>query len=412
MIAVLAVILTGLLPIGCSMPGTTRTEAVDPQQFIDTDAVAVAVTERPATPTDSNTVTAPAPADTPTVPATAAAEPTAPSDPVNPTNPVANTTADPSSEPVPLDALVGQINGRPVYAHEILDPIDDRLAALARQYPNNAFRQPAAKAIAERLQSIIMQRLIVGAATQDLNAQQLTRVRDLVESRRQELVRQHGMGSAALAEANLVRDTGIGLRQTLVNFREQQLINVYAARVVRPKINVTRRDIERYYADNYDRYNRPERRDIRLIVLTRGTDRDEVASRLAGGEPFTEVAAHPGNLFAATAGEAFDKPITPEDLGSKATADAAFALALNEHAGPFQDGGMHYFVQVTDIQPADQRPLKDAQLEIEQALRQAQIRAATTAYRRDLFRNGIYTNPYEMAERLLTIAVKRHLPGV
>ncbi|MEM1212113.1 MAG: peptidylprolyl isomerase [Planctomycetota bacterium] len=404
LIGVLAAALATTLPLGCGMPGSTRTEAVDPQRFIDPTATAdrspSAAPNTPDVPQAVNAEQA-APADTPTVPAAADAN----LDPSDATTPATTT------DPVPLDALVGQINGRPVYAHEILDPIDDRLAALARQFPNDAFRQPAAEAIAERLRSIIMQRLIVGAATQDLNTAQLTRIRELVEVRRQELVRQHGMGSAALAEANLVRDTGIGLRQTLVNYREQQLINIYSSRTVRPKINVTRRDIERYYADNYDRYNRPEHRDIRLIVLTREADRDEVASRLDGGEPFEQVAAHPSSLFAATAGQAFDAPITPKDLGSKATADAAFSLELNQHAGPFEDRGLHYFVQVSDIQPAQQRPLKDAQLEIERGLRQAQIRAATTAYRRDLYRNGIFTDPFEMAEQLLEIAMKRHLPG-
>ncbi|MEM6392736.1 MAG: peptidyl-prolyl cis-trans isomerase [Planctomycetota bacterium] len=401
LIAVLALGCVVLLATGCGLPGTTRTQAVDPQRFIN--AQATATPDRPSTPPNATTAStpAPAPAGDPTV-AAAADEPNTPQ------------TAQPAlnTDPVPLDALVGQINGRPVYAHEILDPIDDRLAALARQFPNEAFRQPAASVIAERLRSIIMQRLIVGAATQDLNALQLTRVRELVEVHRQELIRKHGMGSAALAEANLVQDTGIGLRETLINYRESQLIAIYSSRVVRPKINVTRRDVERYYADNYDRYNRPQRRDLRLIVVTRDTDRDEVASRLDAGEPFAEVAAHPGNLFAATAGQAFDQPITPEALSSKATADAAFALGLNEHAGPFPDSGMHYFVQVTEIQPAAQRPLKDVQLEIEQTLRQEQIRAATTQYRRDLFRDGIYTDPYEMASRLLIIAMKRHLPGV
>ena len=372
-------------------------QPVEPNRFI----IETPRPESPPTPGH-----AAAPADAPTVPASA---PDPDADTAD-----ATTTPDPAPRPAPLtdaiptDAMVGHINGHAVYAHQVLEPINDRLAALARRTQGDEFANQAARIIAERLRSIIMEKLIIGAAERDLFEHERLALGVMVQKHREELLRKHGMGSPAAAEANIQKNTGLSLAETLQRYRQEVLIRRYTFKTISPKLNVTRRDIERHYADHIDQYVKPERREVRLIVVSNEPARDRIAAALDEGQPFIKVAEQPDSLFASSAGQTFDEPITPDSLRSQAVADTAFQLKPGRHAGPIQDNGLYWFVFVEKIHPGANQPLKLVQTQIEEDLRKAQFDAATNDHRRELFENGSYTDPLTMAERLLEIAVRRH----
>ena len=63
-----------------------------------------------------------------------------------------------------VDAMVGQVNGKPIYASTVFESIFEQLAALGRSLPRAEFRQRAGQLIEARLGQIVTDALILGEA--------------------------------------------------------------------------------------------------------------------------------------------------------------------------------------------------------------------------------------------------------
>ncbi|MEX1017302.1 MAG: peptidylprolyl isomerase [Phycisphaeraceae bacterium] len=299
-----------------------------------------------------------------------------------------------------MDGMIGQVNGRPIYARTVFEPIADQLRAIARQTSRAQFRNEAARLIAAQLDQIVTDALVLGAAERDLSEQERLGLRQMIQQRREELMRQHGQGSLALAEATLRRETGMGLDATLENFRQEVLIQRYLRRQLFPRINVTRRDIRRYYYDNLEQFNPQGQRVVELIRVRERAEADRIAAELEAGTEFARVAEDVRRLDAP--GEA---PLAHTSLN-----EVMAELAAGEHAGPVEAGEAFWFIRVAELDDAEQRSLRDAQLEIENRLRNQQFRLLSEQYRRDLFAEGSYNPIDQMTASLLEIAMSRYAP--
>lgn len=316
-----------------------------------------------------------------------------------------------------LDGMIGQVNGHAIYAGTVLGPMHEELAALGRSRTRRQFEQQAEQLIKERLRALLLDALIYGEAERALNQQEQVYLQYAVTSHREELLRRYGQGSLTLAEENIFAETGKTLDQNVEEYRQGLVVTRYRYQVLMPKINVSRRDIERYYRDHIDQFNPPVRRTLRIIRVETPQEAERVASALAAGEPFAEVAGEsfvdattgkPVNIFRPDEGGLMDNMIGDEPLRFDAVNEAILPLEEGQYAGPIELAADHWFVCVETIEHPPRISLMDAQSRIEQQLRFQQVLVLQQEYHQKLLEEGSYNPPQEMADALLRIAVNRY----
>ncbi|MEM9346929.1 MAG: peptidylprolyl isomerase [Planctomycetota bacterium] len=330
--------------------------------------------------------------------------PEASSEPVTDTRP---------QEALPIDAMVGHINGEAVYADQIFDiNLVAQLESFGRRFDRKEFRQNALGIIRDRLNGIIINKLILGEAELNLKETQRRGIQARIEAEREELLRFYGQGSVAKAKAEFLEKRGKELGQHLVDFREELVIGNYVRSKVMPKIVVNQRDIERYYDDNIERYQQPDQRVIRLMIAVNPAAAAQIQQGLNNGKDFDKLAADPAlNQYNPNEGGSYQsgKAIPGNQvIRYQKVNDALIKLKSGEHTGPIVEGGKSYFVQVVELTPGVQIELADAQIKIGQVLRSTQFEREALRFRMDLLKRGSYSDPNEMGQKLLDIAFARY----
>lgn len=311
--------------------------------------------------------------------------------------------------------MVGQVNGRAVYAHDVLEPVHETLAALGRrveasELTRREFRQRAGELIAGRVREMVNDALLLSEAERDLTEQERQYVRYFMQQRREELVRRHGRGSTAVADRTLREQTGKGLDQTLEDIRQREIVRRYMRLRLQPRINVTRRDIERYYRDHYDEYNPPATRTLRLVRAVDAEAAATIESRLEEGDSFESVASDEAlNTFQPNNGGLMADAPGDDVFGFDELNEALAELDEGEHAGPIDAGGAQWFLKVEQIKGGEGQSLKEVQREIEQTLRLQQFRRLSAQHERELYERGSYDSMQQMSEALLEIAMNLYV---
>lgn len=333
----------------------------------------------------------------------------------NPNPDAAGAAVEAPANPAPRPAgfrvagMVGQVNGRAIYAHQVLEPMREELRALGQRVSRRQFERRVEPMIYERLAEIVQNALILSEAERDLSEQERRGLTAIMQQIRAELIRQYGRGSPAVADRMLQQRTGQGLEQTLEDRRQQLLVDRYMQQTLRPRVNVTQRDEERYYHDNYDRFNPPATRTLRIIRAAGPDVAETVQERLEAGEPFERIAedgrinAHRpsnGGLMADVPGE--------EVFGYDPLNEAMRGLEEGEHVGPVDTGGDQWFIKVEEIDRPEQRSFQDVQRQIRQTLQMRQLNELSSEYYERLLERGSYDSLDRMAARLVEIATNRY----
>ncbi len=313
-----------------------------------------------------------------------------------------------------LDAAVGQISGQPVFADDLLADLDAQLAALGRRLDAATFRTRASELIRSSLDERLVTTLILGEAERGLTEQEQGGIRYMVSERREELLRRNGRGSLAVARKNLLEETGLTLDETLRQYREGVVTKLHFDRNVVARINVARRDIERYYRENLDTFQPTATRDLGLIWVDDAATAAGVAARLDAGEPFAAVAEDPatGNAWA---GGAMTSIVGDRPFGRPAVDEAVAGLDREgqwkgpiAQPGPDDSGERFWFVEAKRVDRPESRDLIDAQADIEKTLRERQFLRLRARFIERLMREGSHTPLKEMEDAILQIAVNRY----
>jgi PPIC-type PPIASE domain len=307
-----------------------------------------------------------------------------------------------------VDGMVGQVNGRAIYTSDVLEPIKDQLATLGRELPPDTFRNRAASLIAGRLSAMVTDALIYGEAQRDLSDAERQGLLRATQAQRESILREYGQGSPALAEANLLEKTGLNLDQTLEEWRQTAIIRRYIGQKIRPKVNVTRKDVKRYYEDHYDRFNPPSSRTVRVIQVDSQEDAQAIQTMLEAATPFAQAAADPRNVFRPGTGGLMGEMAGEQLFADEQVNRAVLDLQAGTCAGPITVGEKRWFVCVEKINQPQGQPLMQVQVQISGILFEQQFREYSERYRRQLFEEGSYNSIEQMTMSLLKIANDRY----
>lgn len=323
------------------------------------------------------------------------------------THRVATSSAPSVSPQYAVAGMVGQVNGQAIYADHVFKPMSDQLKALAKQLPSDQFMQRAQQLIENRLQQMVADRLILGRASRDLSKGERQGLDHYVHEHREMLIRKYGRGSLPIAKQQIKQQTGKSLQQTIEDFRDEVIVQRYLHQKLVPRINVTRRDVRRYYHNHYQQFHPPTERTIRLIRVITDASAKKIEQMLDAGTPFKTVAANPLNSYNADdAGKMGEQQ--GDHVFQGALNDAMLKLKAGQYAGPIDFKGGKWFIYIEKMTTPKSQSLRDVQLQIERQLRDEQFRMLSAQYRQKLFANGSYNNIDQMTKQLLQIAIDRY----
>ena len=314
----------------------------------------------------------------------------------------------------PVESLVGQINGRPIFAEEIFRQIEAAVM-LAAQDPNpdNA-RQQVDALVRRAFRQQVESELILAEAESRLSPEMkqglLSWLRDLQET----TIAQRG-GSRASAEEALRDEMQMSVEE-FVEFRKNaELTRDILRRKVEPRVVVSWRDVERLYGTRRAAYAPDPVYRLGRIRLSKESQADkvELARRLlAEGKPFPEVADAVG---------------MPEHGAWRTVtlSDGAMNLSdltddLQKAIGPLKPGQVSepleqrtsvswYAVVGTDSPPSVSIFDRDLQLLLRGELFATQERIEQARYIQSLQRRWLGTSIARMEVRLVQMARERYL---
>ena len=302
--------------------------------------------------------------------------------------------------------MVGQVNGKPIYARSIFKDVHERLTDLGTRLPAATFRQQASALLQGRLRQIVMDALVLGEAEKQLNEQSQMGILHYLKEERKKLIRELGRGSEELANQKSRMTSGMTLDQRISEKRNQVIVQNYLRDKLWPKINVSRKDVERYYHDHFDQFNPPKTRTIHMIRTNDDNVANHIDKALTDGRNFLDVAGD--NVLNPRDWEKkglFGEDIKGKPFGLDALNDATLALNEGEHTRRLKIGSMHTWVYIAKLQQAQTRSLRESQLEIENILKQQQYNRYTEEYQQRLMDEGSYNDIREMHAKLLDICM-------
>lgn len=332
-----------------------------------------------------------------------------------PTNPVSASAAA-SGDGVIVEAMIGQVNGKPVYASRFLAPLDARLRAKRAETRNNAaWQREAAGIIGKQLEDLVRDELFLAEARSELSPEQRAGLFAFLNQVRDTLASAYG-GSREEAEERLQSKEGESFEGKVESEKNRALVASVVRKYILPRVNVSWRDVTRQYDRDFATFNPAAVASIRMIAVreTNEEGAKAIGDALTGGKSFAEVADLPANVFPRGAeglvAAKFDGDIAQARLFESDTLnDQARKLTLGRTVGPFDHQRNKVWLHLEEVTRPPGLPLEEVQLKVAEALRVGRFNDEANRFYARLKERASFTDLNAMVVRLLTIATERYL---
>ncbi len=315
-----------------------------------------------------------------------------------------------------VDSLVGQINGRPVYASKFLQSVEDRILRIVAENPRERAQRLIEELITERFEQYINNELIIAEAEGMLTPDMQLGVLAWLQSIQEQTVAGYG-GNQASANQTLQDQFGMSMEQYLQEKRDEALAQDLLRRRVKPRTIVSWRDIEREYVRFEKEFNPPPVVSIGRIRVdvAEGELLKDVEGRVALGQSFQELVA----VLKTPDGGLWQKYEMPANgIDGLPLAEDIRKLLLGVAHGQLtpasrKANSVSWFC-VMDVATRDARTLYDPMLQrqIRVALEEQRGRREQYRYLRKLRDRWVTSDIEQMTRRLALIAYDRYLPSV
>ena len=313
----------------------------------------------------------------------------------------------------PVDALVGQINGHPVFADSFFDPIDDQLLRAAANPDRVVGREQFIRTVKAQFKETVDSELVVAEAESQLSPEQQQGLLAWLRSAQEATIAERG-GSRAAAEASLQAEED----KTLDEFMEQRRQVALAGRLLNQKIEpraiVSWREVLQAYERDRKIYNPPEQIAIGRIKFDTATEADKIERMkklVAEGKTFSELVKE----FSIPDNGVWQKGDLPANgLEGLPLNDTVIARLKNLKVGqvsePIQKDGFISWLAVAAIERPQVRTVydRDLQLSIYDQLRGIRKTIERQRYIGTLRSRWVTDDIGEMEERLIAFALERY----
>ncbi len=313
-----------------------------------------------------------------------------------------------------VDGLVGQINGRPVYANDFFVPIEDQLRALSRRGSQRDFRAQATVVIDDHLHQIVLNELFLAEAESQLTREQQQGLFAWMRHLREVTIAEAG-GTRTGTGQRLRETEGLTIDEYIQRRRDLGLIQQLREDKIEPRVIVTWRDVQREYQRRWDDFNPPATLRLGRIRLTTDTQAEEiehVKQQLDAGVPFADIAASVGQADDGQQWQQFQ-------MGGGGIADISLAdpikqrlihLEVGDTTEAIEIGSATWWLHIAGIDQPRGRDLYEVQRQIYDSLHNRRFQEEFNRYIDSLLAEGIYDEFDSMLQRLVDIAVVRYRP--
>ncbi|MEM7228592.1 MAG: hypothetical protein AAF432_07235 [Planctomycetota bacterium] len=312
-----------------------------------------------------------------------------------------------------IDRMVGQVNGRPIYADEFFAPIDSQLRAMSEEMTTRQFAEQSQRIIFKRLREVVLNQLLLAEAESELTGQQQQGLFALIREFEENLTLNQGGGTRSGLAERLAEEEGITIEEALASRREELLIsNVYRERVL-PRVIVSWRDVQNEYEKRFEEFNPPAELVLSRIRLRPERQPDKVTiveTRLAGGDTFATIADDVGMPDEGRWETFIVDPDTGVDIAIESVRDAVLALQTGEWTGPLDVGSQRWWIHLDEVIQDEARSLYDPDLQrqLENEIASARQQEEEQRFFGKLFQRGIYDELDSMVNRLVEVALDRY----
>ena len=350
--------------------------------------------------------------------------------------------------PLRVESLVGQVNGRPVYANTVLAPIADQIAAEAHRHTRVELESAIRSALyyetetmgtivrGGRMYELVITDLLLSEAVGSLSKEQSVGLISIVAKMRDDLASSQG-GSHTQLRTALETQVGVSVDEFLQLQRDQILIDALYRQRIWPKVNVTWRDIQREFeqvtlTSTEDVSISDERvqailsglhggislgsieaaKGLVTIGMIRVKQEDErvveITEAFANGIAFSEVATSVG-IENGGIWETFEFGNGLEDIEvASKIKEQLVGLQEGEVRDPFQLGSSVIWLTIIEIQNPVSLYNREIQIAMNNALRWVQFNREKDRYVESLWGEGSLEEVKKMADSVTAIAIQRY----
>ncbi|MFU8829849.1 MAG: peptidyl-prolyl cis-trans isomerase, partial [Phycisphaerales bacterium] len=313
-----------------------------------------------------------------------------------------------------VDEMVGQINGRPVYAAEFLRTLDDALRAEAIERPPGEWVQFAGRLIQNQLLERIRDELLIAEFNAGLSYDERIGLFAFIDQIQQGIV-DRDLGSAARADERLRTSENVSLRGKAQEQFNREVVFEQLRREVTRKVQVSWRDIRRYYEQNISIFQPPASARLRVLRVP-DADRDRVSPLLEQRSQLAETIERE-TTFRRQEGGVIELELGPDGLagaeffGPAALNDPATRLEVGQLSEPIEFSNAVWWLYLEEVVQPETVSLYDAQNRIEQLIRSEREQDERSRYFERLFGSSTMTEQQlmEMRDRLMQFAIERYL---
>jgi peptidyl-prolyl cis-trans isomerase C len=267
------------------------------------------------------------------------------------------------------DTVVLKVNEEPVFFWELAIVIPQVQMEMLGQGA-----QPEREAVVNASMKRVVDLHLLAA---EARRQGLQPVESRVDAAMAQLVQQAG-GRDNFEQS--LRRFGVSYDQLKSNAAEADLVQVYIDEKIDPQVAVTAEDVEQFYNQNPEMFERPDMVRARhiLIRISQGADQAEkdaararatgARQRVMSGEDFAKVASEVSEGREAADGG--DLGFFARDQMVPVVADAAFALEIGEVSAVLESQFGFHFVKVEEKQAASKMTFEAAKAPLEEMLRE------------------------------------------
>ncbi len=192
----------------------------------------------------------------------------------------------------PVDQLVGQINGKPVYADDFLKTREARIRRIVAQSDRALARQQLLRTVDEAFEEVVNNQLIISEAESVIPDEAKEGLLAWMRGLQEKEIAKRG-GSRTGAQRSIEEEfPGMTIEDFMQRQKNEILAQDLLRKRVEPRTIVSWRDVERLYLRNWETFNpSPTLRVARIQVPKSDAAKvDQVQKMLAQGRPFPEVA--------------------------------------------------------------------------------------------------------------------------
>jgi hypothetical protein len=318
-----------------------------------------------------------------------------------------------------VDALVGQINGRPIFADEFFQPLEASLERLAAAPDRALARQQMVELVSQRFTDWVNSELVISEAESSLTPEQQQGLFGWLRTVQEGTIAEYA-GSREEARERMRDDLGMDFDEFVQQRRDAALAQFLLDRKVKPRTIVSWRDIEREYTRRSADFNPPAMLSIGSIALDGRSDAERIAQVRAwaeAGRNFTEIAK---DLGLEKNGIVVQVPLAPGQSAQDAIAASAdIAPAVKERlrdlapgmlSQPIERGSRVTWLAIGDVSQMPARSLfdPDVQMQLRNELDAIRSTVERSRYIGRLRSRWVSDDIKRIEDRLLVIALDRY----